>query len=77
MGCRDFGIGQRIDDLQTAHPANGLAEADQLLPVELIDPAEVVDDFGDRLASIRMPLVMGELVILDDRAVQGIIDRIV
>ena len=54
---------------QTINAAYGLAETHQLLAVELVDPAEVVDDFGNGFAGLRMPLVMGELEVFNDRAV--------
>ena len=58
-----------IGDDQTADPGNGLAETHQLLPVELVNPAEVVDDFGNGFAGVRVALVMGELEVFDDRAI--------
>ncbi len=67
--CRVPSCSQRIIKPQTTNAANGLTETDQLLAVELVNPAEVVDDFGDGFAGIRMPLVMGELEVFDDRAV--------
>ena len=36
------------DALPTA-PGNGLTEVDQILPVELVDSLEIMDEFGDRL----------------------------
>ena len=67
--CRIPGCSQRIIKPQATNAANGLTETYQLLAVELVDPAEVVDDFGNGFAGVRMPLVMGELEVFDDRAV--------
>ena len=81
-GLRDFHVGRQADwsgwipissqwiiKPQAADTANGLTKTHQLLAVKLVNPAEVVDDFGDGLAGVGMSLVMGELEIFDDRAV--------
>jgi hypothetical protein len=61
---------QGIDDRQPAEPGDGPAEADQFLPVELaVRTAEIVDDFGDRLAGIRVARVMRQLEALEHGAV--------
>ncbi|WP_159449703.1 hypothetical protein, partial [Desulfococcus multivorans] len=59
----------RIDDGYPAYPGDGSAQPDQFLPVELVGTAEVVDDFGNRLAGIRVALVMRQLEIFDHGAV--------
>jgi hypothetical protein len=46
-----------------------MAKPYQLLTVELVSPAEVVDDFGDGFSGLGMTLVVGQLVVLDGRAV--------
>jgi hypothetical protein len=58
-----------IDQRQIADPGDGPAQPDQLLTVELIGAAEVVDDFGDGFAVTGMAFVVGQLEIFDDRAV--------
>lgn len=35
----------------------------------MVNSSEVVDDVGDGFAGIRMPLVIGELEVFDDRVV--------
>lgn len=34
-----------------------------MIPVKLVRPTKVVDDVGNRLPSLRMPLIMRKLVI--------------
>jgi hypothetical protein len=46
-----------------------MAKPHQLLAVEQIRPAEVVDDFGDWLSSLGMALVVGQLVVFDGGAI--------
>ena len=67
--CGILSCCQWIIKLQTTNATNGSAETHQFLAVQLVDPAKVVDDFGNGFASVRVPLVMGELEVLDDRAV--------
>jgi hypothetical protein len=45
------------------------AQPHQVIPVELIGSAEVVDDLGDRLASFGVADVVGELEVLDHRSI--------
>lgn len=54
----------RINDLETANTGNGTAQPDQLFPVQLIGPAEAVDDFWDGSFGLGMTHVVGEVVIL-------------
>jgi len=67
--CRILSYSRWIIKPQTTNATNGLAETHQLLAVELVNSSEVVDDFGNGFASVRMPLVMGKLEVFDDRAV--------
>jgi len=39
------GVVDWIDDAQTAHTCNGSAQPDKVVPVQLVRPAEAVDDF--------------------------------
>jgi len=41
----------------------------ELVAIELVSPAEVVDDVRDGAALLLVPLVLGELVVADDGAV--------
>ncbi len=43
-------------------PQDALGHALELLAIELIDPAEVVDRLGDGAVAYRIPDVLGELV---------------
>jgi hypothetical protein len=38
------------------------AKADQLIPIELIHTAEIMNDLGNLFTSIRMAFIMGQLV---------------
>jgi hypothetical protein len=67
--CRIPGYIQRIIKPQATNATYGLAETHQLLAVKLVNSAEVVDDFSDGFAGVRMPFVMGELEVFDNRAV--------
>ena len=59
----------RIDNFQPAHPGNGVAQPNQLVPVKLISTAEAVDDPRNRFSGIRVAFIMSELIVLDDAAV--------
>ena len=59
----------RIDNSQVADPGDGPTQPHQLLTVELIGAAEVVDDLGDRLSGNRVAFIVGQLVVFDDGAV--------
>ena len=50
---------------QPTYTDDGITSPHQLLTVELIGPAEVVDDFGDGLSGLGMAFVVGKLVICD------------
>jgi len=68
FGIRIFIIKQ-INDGNSADPGNGFAEPDQFISVEFIGPAKAVNDFGHRFAGVGMPFIVGQLVILNNRAV--------
>ena len=71
-GCglrRNSRTSQWIGDMQPADAGDRLTEAYQLLAVELVNSAEVVDDFSYRFVSFRMALVVCELEVLDDRSI--------
>jgi hypothetical protein len=59
----------RITHFETADSSDRPAQPHQIIPVELIGSAEVVDDLGDRPAGFRMAHVVGELEILDHRSI--------
>ncbi|OFZ53800.1 MAG: hypothetical protein A2328_10655 [Bdellovibrionales bacterium RIFOXYB2_FULL_36_6] len=52
-----------VRDREFADAGNGAAQPHQRIPVELVGPAEVVDDLGYGLFGLRIPLVVGELVV--------------
>ena len=56
---------ESINDLDVADPGDGPAKPDELVSIQLIGPAELVDHMGDGLAGDRVPHVVGELVVLD------------
>ncbi len=58
-----------IDNRESAGFGDGSAEPDELFAVELIDPAEVVDDFSHRFFGDGVALVVGELEVFDGGAV--------
>lgn len=58
-----------IDNGKVAYPRDGSAQAHQLVSVQAIGAAEAVDDLGYRLAGNRVTLVVGQLVVFDDRAI--------
>jgi hypothetical protein len=60
---------ERIDNTEAADPGDASAQPNELSPVELIGPAEVVDDFGDRLAGRGVAFVMSKLKVLDGGSV--------
>lgn len=60
---------ERIDNLNVADTGDGTAEADELIAVKFIGPAEAVDELSDGLFGDRIALVVGELIVLDDASV--------
>ena len=66
-GGNRFVVG--IGNDQSADARDRMAKPYQLLTVELVSPAEVVDDFGDGFSGLGMTLVVGQLVVLDGGAV--------
>jgi len=64
LGTRKYlALSYRVNDFEAADPGNGAAEADQGIAVQLVCPAEVMDDFGDGFSGDVVPFVMSELVI--------------
>jgi hypothetical protein len=55
--------------LQAADPGHGLAESHQIIALKLLSSSEVVDDLGDRSASLGMAQVVRELIVFDHRAI--------
>ncbi len=50
---------KRIDDCDAAYSCNRTAKSDKLVTAYLIGPAEVIQNFGNRLSSDRMSNVVG------------------
>ena len=67
--ARQVIIGTRVDDAQVAYARNGAAQAHQLVTVELVCSAEVVDDFGNGFSGLWVALVVRQLEVLDGGAV--------
>ena len=60
---------QGVQDSQPADPGDGPTEPHKFSPVQVIGSPEVMDDFRNRFSRNWMPFVVGQLVVLDDRAV--------
>ena len=61
--------GKGIDDGKPTNPGDGMTKSNELFAIKLIDSTEVVNDFGHRFTSLRMALIVSQLVVLDDGAV--------
>lgn len=53
------------------HTKDAARQAPQRVWVDLISASEVVDDVGDRTAALRVPYVLGKLVVLDGGSVRS------
>jgi len=53
-----------IDDVQTANTYNGSAQPRKVVPVQLVRPAEAVDDFWNGPSCIGVAHIVGEMVVL-------------
>ena len=60
---------KRVANFQAADPGNGLAESHEIIALKLIGSSEVVDDLGDRSASLGMAHVVRELIVFDHRSI--------
>ena len=57
-------------DAAVAHHAKDAArEPSQIIGIDLVGPTEVVDDLRHRMAALRVPNVLGKLVVADLAAV--------
>lgn len=54
---------------KAANSGNGIAQTNELVSIELIGPAKVMDDPRCRVAGDRMTLVVRRLIVLDGVAV--------
>lgn len=61
--------------LTREHAEDALREALESGAIELVGAAEVVDHLGNGAALLRVPDVLGELVVLDHRAVRVLAPR--
>jgi hypothetical protein len=55
--------------MQPTDPGDRSTQSYQFKTVKLVGSTKVMDDFGDRFASLWMALVVGNLKVLDDRAI--------
>jgi len=59
----------RIDNVQAADSGNRAAQPDEMIAIQSVRPAEVVDDPGNGLSGHRVALIVGQLIVLDDGTV--------
>ena len=69
LSIGSLGNSQRIRHLNLTDSSDGLAQTDELAPVDLICSSKVVDDACDGLLGLWIPVVMRQVVVGDDGAV--------
>jgi hypothetical protein len=56
-------------DLDIADAGDGVAQTYQTLAIQLIGPAEIMDNLGYRFIGLRMAEIMGQLIVFHHRAI--------